>query len=68
MGLGHYSVRGSQYLLIRCTERLAEAGIEPSVGSVGESYDNALTGTINGLFTAEVIHRCGPCRGIEAVE
>ena len=50
-------VRGSQYLSIRYTERLAEAGIEPSVGSVGDSYDNALAETISGLFKAEVIQR-----------
>jgi putative transposase len=57
-----------QYLSIRYTERLAEAGIEPSVGSVGDSYDNALAETINGLFKAEVIHRRGPWRSFEAVE
>lgn len=61
-------VRGSQYLSIRYTERLGEAGIEPSVGSVGDSYDNALAETINGLFKAEVIHRRGPWRSFEAVE
>ncbi len=60
--------RGSQYLSIRYTERLAEAGIEPSVGSVGDSYDNALAETINGLFKAEVIHRRGPRRSFGAVE
>src|SRR5207342_2528239 len=54
--------RGSQYVSIKYTERLAEAGIEPSVGSVGDSYDNALAETINGLFKAEVIHRRGPWR------
>src|SRR5690554_5599401 len=59
MGLVHHSDRDSQYLSIRYTERLAEAGIEPSVGSVGDSYDNALAETINGLFKAEVIHRRG---------
>ena len=67
-GLVHHSDRGSQYLAIRYTERLAEAGIEPSVGSVGDSYDNALAETINGLFKAEVIHRRGPWRSFEAVE
>lgn len=67
-GLVHHSDRGSQYLSIRYTERLAEAGIEPSVGSVGDSYDNALAETINGLFKAEVIHRRGPWRSFEAVE
>ena len=60
MGLVHHSDRGSQYLSIKYTERLAEAGIEPSVGSVGDSYDNALAETINGLFKAELIHRRGP--------
>ena len=55
-------------LCIRYTERLAEAGIEPSVGSVGDSYDNALAETINGLYKAEVIHRRGPWRSFEAVE
>ena len=67
-GLVHHSDRGSQYLALRYTERLAEAGIEPSVGSVGDSYDNALAETINGLYKAEVIHRCGPWRSFEAVE
>jgi putative transposase len=61
-------VRGSQYVSIRYTERLAEAGIEPSVGSVGDSYDNALAETINGLYKAELIHRRGPWRSFEAVE
>ncbi len=56
-GLVHHSDRGSQYVSIKYTERLAEAGIEPSVGSVGDSYDNALAETINGLYKAEVIHR-----------
>ncbi len=56
-GLVHHSDRGVQYVSIRYTERLAEAGIEPSVGSVGDSYDNALAETINGLYKAEVIHR-----------
>ena len=50
------------------TERLAEAGVEPSVGSIGDSYDNALAETINGLYKAEVIHRRGPWRSFEAVE
>lgn len=62
------SDRGSQYLSLRYTERLAEAGIEPSVGSRGDSYDNALAETINGLYKAEVIHRGGPWRGCDAVE
>ncbi|MBK1656600.1 DDE-type integrase/transposase/recombinase, partial [Allochromatium vinosum] len=56
-GLIHHSDRGAQYVSIRYTERLAEAGIEPSVGRVGDSYDNALAETINGLYKAEVIHR-----------
>ena len=56
-GLIHHSDRGSQYVSIRYSERLAEAGIEPSVGSKGDSYDNALAETINGLYKAEVIHR-----------
>ena len=64
----HHSDRGSQYLSIKYTERLAEAGIEPSVGSIGDSYDNALAETINGLYKAEVIHRRGPWRSFEAVE
>jgi putative transposase len=67
-GLVHHSDRGVQYLSIKYTERLAEAGIEPSVGSVGDSYDNALAETVNGLYKAEVIHRRGPWRGFEAVE
>ena len=61
-------VESAQYLSIKYTERLGEAGIEPSVGSVGDSYDNALAETINGLFKAEVIHRRGPWRNFEAVE
>jgi transposase InsO family protein len=67
-GLVHHSDRGSQYVSIKYTKRLAEAGIEPSVGSVGDSYDNALAETINGLYKAEVIHRRGPWRSFEAVE
>lgn len=67
-GLVHHSDRGPQYVSTRYTERLAEAGIEPSVGSVGDSYDNALAETINGLYKAEVIHRRGPWQGFEAVE
>ena len=67
-GLIHHSDRGVQYVSIRYTERLAEAGIEPSVGSVGDSYDNALAETIHGLYKAEVIHRRGPWRSCEAVE
>jgi transposase InsO family protein len=67
-GLIHHSDRGVQYVSIRYTERLAEAGIEPSVGSVGDSYDNALAETVIGLFKTEVIHRRGPWRTCEAVE
>ena len=67
-GLVHHSDRGSQYVSIHYTERLALAGIEPSVGSVGDSYDNALAESINGLYKAEVIHRRGPWRSLEAVE
>jgi putative transposase len=67
-GLVHHSDRGVQYLSIRYSERLLEAGIEPSVGSVGDSYDNALAETINGLFKAEVIHRRGPWRSAETLE
>ena len=67
-GLVHHSDRGSQYVSIHDTERLAQAGIEPSVGSVGDSYDNALAETINGLYKAEVIHRRGTWRSLEAVE
>jgi transposase InsO family protein len=66
--LVHHSDRGVQYLSIRYTERLGEAGIEPSVGSVGDSYDNALAESINGLFKTEVIRRKGPWRSIDAVE
>ena len=61
-------IAGRNTSRIRYTERLAEAGIEPSVGSVGDSYDNALAETINGLYKAEVIHRRGPWRSFEAVE
>jgi putative transposase len=64
----HHSDRGVQYLSIRYTERLREAGIEPSVGSVGDSYDNALAESIIGLFKTEVIRRRGPWRNLEAVE
>ena len=64
----HHSDRGSQYVSIRYTERLAEAGIEPSVGSKGDSYDNALAETINGLYKAELIHRRAPWKTTEAVE
>ena len=64
----HHSDRGVQYLSIRYTERLAEAGIEPSVGSRGDSYDNALAESVIGLFKTEVIRRRGPWRQLEDVE
>lgn len=64
----HHSDRGSQYVSIRYSERLAEAGIEPSVGSRGDSYDNALAETINGLYKAELIHRRAPWTSRESVE
>jgi transposase InsO family protein len=67
-GLVHHSDRGTQYLSIRYTERLADAGIAPSVGSVGDSYDNALAETVIGLYKTEVINRRGPWRHVEAVE
>ena len=66
--LVHHSDRGSQYVSIRYSERLAEAGVEPSVGSRGDSYDNALAETINGLYKAELIHRRAPWKTKEAVE
>ncbi len=64
----HHTDRGSQYVSIRYTERLGEAGIDPSVGSKGDSYDNALAETINGLYKAELIHRRGPWKTMESVE
>lgn len=67
-GLIHHSDRGCQYLSLRYSERLAECGIRPSVGSCGDSYDNALAESIIGLFKTEVIRRRGPWRSIEAVE
>ena len=67
-GLIRHSDRGVQYVSIKYTERLAEAGIEPSVGSVGDSYDNALAETVIVLFKTEVIARRGPWRSLEAVE
>ena len=67
-GLVHHSDRGVQYVSIKYTERLAAAGVEPSVGSVGDSYDNALAETVNGLYKTEVIRRRGPWRSLEAVE
>lgn len=67
-GLVHHSDRGVQYLSIRYTERLAEAGIATSVGSRGDSYDNALAETVNGLYKAELVYRRGPWRGCEDLE
>jgi transposase InsO family protein len=67
-GLIHHSDRGCQYLSIRYTERLQEAGVDASVGSTGDSYDNAMAETIIGLFKAEVIHAGGPWRSFDAVE
>lgn len=67
-GLVHHSDRGVQYLSIRYTERLAEAGAVGSVGSRGDSYDNALAEAVNGLYKAEVIHQQGPWRSLEPVE
>ncbi len=67
-GLIHHSDRGVQYVSIRYADRLADAGIEPSVGSVGDSYDNALAETVIGLFKTEVVRRWGPWRSLEAVE
>jgi transposase InsO family protein len=67
-GLIHHSDRGSPYLAIRYTDRLLEAGVEASVGSRGDAYDNALAETINGLYKAEVIYHEGPWKGLEDVE
>ncbi len=67
-GLVHHSDRGSQYLSMHYTDRLADAGIAPSVGSRGDSYDNALAESVIGLFKTEVIRRRGPWRSLEAVE
>jgi len=61
-------VESAQYVCLKYTERLAAAGIESSVGSVGDSYDNALAETINGLYKTELIHRRGPWRSFESVE
>ncbi len=66
--LVHHSDRGVQYLSIRYTERLKDIGIEPSVGSIADSYDNALAETINGLYKTEVIHPNGPWRNVDEVE
>ena len=67
-GLIHHSDAGAQYLSIRDTERLTDAGIEPSVGSVGDSYDNALAESVIGLYKTEVIGRRGPWKGFDDVE
>ena len=67
-GVTHHSDRGSQYLSIRYSERLSEAGFNASVGSVGDSYDNALAETINGLYKTEVIRKDGPWKGADEVE
>jgi putative transposase len=67
-GLIHHSDRGSQYLAIRYSERLIEAGVEASVGSVGDAYDNAMAEKINGLFKTEIIRRRGPWKGLDDVE
>lgn len=67
-GLVHHSDHGSQYLSIRYTQRLEEAGVEASVGSVGDSYDNALAETINGLYKTELIRRQGPWKNVDEVE
>ena len=67
-GLIHHSDRGSQYLSIRYTERLCESGIEPSVGSRGDSYDNALAESVIGLYKTEVIRKDGPWKGVDDVD
>lgn len=67
-GLVHHSDRGTQYLSMRYTDRLADAGIAPAVGSQGDAYDNALAESVIGLFKTEVIRRKGPWRPLEAVE
>lgn len=67
-GLAHHSDRGTHYLSIRYTERLGAAGIEPSVGSVGDGDDNALAYGCNGLFKADLIHRLGPWCSFDAVD
>lgn len=67
-GLVHHSDRGAQYLSLRYTARLAEAGVAPSVGSTGDAYDNALVESVIGLYKAEVIHRRGPWRSFDDVE
>jgi putative transposase len=67
-GLIHHSDKGSQYVSIRYSERLSQAGIEPSVGSTGDSYDNALAETIHGLYKTELVRKKGPWKTIEALE
>ena len=67
-GLVHHSDHGVQYLSIRYTERLVEAGIKPSVGSIGDSYDNALAESVIGLYKTEVIRKQGPWKGLDVVE
>jgi putative transposase len=67
-GLVHHSDRGPQYVAAKYTERLAQAGIEPSVGSVGDSYDNALAETIIGLYKTEIVEPRGPWKSFDAVE
>ena len=67
-GLVHHSDRGTQYVSMRYTHRLADNGIAPSVGSRGDAYDNALADTVIGLFKTEVIRRQGPWRHLDAVE
>ena len=67
-GIVHHSDRGAQYLSLRYSERLREAGIDASVGSVGDSYDNAMAESLIGLYKAEVIHHLGPWRGQDEVE
>lgn len=64
----HHSDRGSQYVSIRYSDLLAEAGFNASVGSVGDSYDNALAETINGLYKTEVIHKNGPWKNLDDAE
>jgi transposase InsO family protein len=66
--LTHHSDRGSQYLSIKYSDRLADENIEPSVGSVGDSFDNALAETVIGLFKTEVIRHLGPWRNVDEVE
>jgi transposase InsO family protein len=67
-GLIHHSDKGSQYLSIRYTERLIQAGVVASTGSTGDAYDNAMAESINALFKAEVVHRSGPWKGVDDVE